>query len=321
MKPTRTIRWVLYHEPIHLFLRTAKVFAEEIGKLTGGRINVEVYTKEEYADKFKNGVQFEPIALIQNDDVEMSQMQVSVVGVWDSPDFFALEMPYLFRDHDHATRVLDGAIGRGLLDSLQEKTPVHGLAFTYSGGFRVIASDRDIRKTDDIAGLNVITSTNPVMVETVEQLGGNPIPVMIRDLRRGLVDEIVDKNMVYSLETTLPRYEYEADPSLQKHIIDTQHSMYLTTILISKEFWNSLDQEDQEYVRTAARSAAVQEREWSVDEADEYAENIARHKELGITYTKLSNEELDKMKEVVEPLYTKYKDLFSPGLIDNIFKS
>jgi TRAP-type C4-dicarboxylate transport system substrate-binding protein len=318
MKKNHTIRWVLYHEPIHLFVRTAKAFSQEIARLTGDRINVEVYTLEEYSDKFKNGVKHEPLSLIQNNDVEMSQMQTNLIGVWNAPDFFALEMPYLFKDHDHATRVLDGEIGRGLLDSLQKNTPVHGLAFTYSGGYRCLASDKKINSFEDLKGIKLVTAPNPVMVDTAKIFGCEPLAISARNY--DAKSEVLQKNG-YTVETTLPRYEYEANTAVQKHIVDTKHSMYLTSILISKDFWNSLDSEDQEFVRQAARVAAVREREESVAEAEDYAVNQARHDELGVSYYKFSDSEIAKMRDIVEPLYTKYEDVFSPGLINGILKA
>jgi TRAP-type C4-dicarboxylate transport system substrate-binding protein len=318
MKKNHVIRWVLYHEPVHLFIRTAKSFSNEIQKLTDGRISVEIYTLEEYADKFKNGVYHEPMALIQNDDIEMSQMQTNHIAIWGNPDFNALEMPYLFKDHEHATRVLDGQIGRQLLDSLQERTPVNGLAFTYSGGYRVMASDKELNSIDDFIGVNLITTPNPVMVETAKTLGCEPLPYYALDY--------VSKQSALSkpnhiLETTLPRYETEANTDVQKFIIDTSHSMYLTSILISKKLWSELDSEDQGFIRQAARHAAVQERIESVEEADEYAVNVQRHRELGVTYKKLDDTEISKMKEIVKPLYDKYEDLFSPGLLNGIIKA
>jgi TRAP-type C4-dicarboxylate transport system substrate-binding protein len=318
MKKQHTIRWVLYHEPIHLFVRTARAFSEEMQKLTNGRIAVEVYTLEEYADKFKNGVKHDPLALIQNNDVEMSQLQTGYVAMWNNPDFFALEMPYLFTDHDHATRVLDGAIGRTMLDSLQNNTTVHGLAFTYSGGYRVMASDKKINSAIEFIGSSLITTPNPVMVDTARALGCDPVPVMQRD--HDTKREFLELTN-HVVETTLPRYEYEVNTNVQKHIIDTSHSMYLTSILISKDFWNELDSEDQDYVRQAARAAAVREREESVAEADEYSKNTARHQELGITYTKFDEKELGNMREIVKPLYDKYSDLFTPGLVDGIIRA
>ena len=52
MSQKHTIRWVLYHEPVDLFQRTAEAFGQEITRLTDGRINVEVYTVAEFAEKY-----------------------------------------------------------------------------------------------------------------------------------------------------------------------------------------------------------------------------------------------------------------------------
>jgi len=317
MKKTHTIRWVLYHEPIHLFVRTAKVFSEEIQRLTDNRINVEVYSMKEYADKFHDGTTYDPIQLIQADEIEMSQLQINNIAAWDANDFYALEMPYLFRDHDHATRVLDGEIGQQLLNSLNHVSPVHGLAFTYSGGFRVLATDRPINTVDDLSSVNLLSTTiNPVMIETAKSFGCNTIPCVIRDS----VSEASSQPGV-SIETTLPRYEHESNTKIQKYITNTKHSMYLTSILISKEFWNSLDKEDQALVKQAAMAAGVQERTWSVNESADFAVDVEKHEKLGISYNEFPEEEIAKLKEAVIPLYDKYAQFFSPGLIDGIIRS
>ena len=65
MSQTRTIRWVLYHEPIDLFIRTAEAFGDEIARLTDGRINVEIYSTTEFAEKFKKGIDVEPLVWMQ----------------------------------------------------------------------------------------------------------------------------------------------------------------------------------------------------------------------------------------------------------------
>lgn len=318
MNNTRTIRWILYHEPIHLFIRTAKAFAEEIKRITDDRINVEVYTLKEYSEKFTDGVQYDPMTLIDHNKAEMSQVRTSLIGTWDCPDFFALEMPYLFKDHNHATRVLDGDIGAKMLQSIEDKTPVRGLAFTYSGGYRVMATDRPVHTAEDLSGLKLITTPNPVMVETLEHFGCEPVPFMLRDLQGK--SELADSNG-YSVETTLPRYEHEANTDVQKYIADTEHSMYLTSIIISKNFWTSLSTEDQLAIQEAARKAAVLERDWSVQEADEFSKDTAKHAELGITYITFDDVEKNKLREVVLPIYEKYAQLFTDNLLDKIIKS
>ena len=144
MSNTKTIRWVIFHEPIDLFLRTANAFCDEIEKNSNGRLNIEVYSMIEYAKKFHNGVVFDQAALINSGEVQMSQLYVSKIGEQRVSDFYALEMPFLFKDHDHATRVLEGEVGEFLLDKITAKSNVRGMAFTYSGGFRNVVSSKKV---------------------------------------------------------------------------------------------------------------------------------------------------------------------------------
>jgi TRAP-type C4-dicarboxylate transport system substrate-binding protein len=182
-----------------------------------------------------------------------------------------------------------------------------------------LATDRPINSVADLSGVNLLSTTiNPVMIETAKSFGCNTVPCVIRDYNS--VSEVSSQPGV-SIETTLPRYEHESNTKIQKYITNTKHSMYLTSILISKEFWNSLDQEDQAFVKQAAVSAGVQEREWSVNESADFALDAEKHEKLGISYKEFPEEEVAKLKEIVMPLYDKYAQFFSPGLIDGIIRA
>ena len=50
MNQPRKIRWLLEHEPVELFLRTAQEFDKRIRALTNDEIQVEIYTKEQYQE-------------------------------------------------------------------------------------------------------------------------------------------------------------------------------------------------------------------------------------------------------------------------------
>ena len=318
MNQTRKIRWLLYHEPIELFVRTAEAFAKEIKQLTEGRIEIEVYTIKEYNEKFSNGDAAAPLALMQSGDIEMSQVQVGTLGAWDASDFFALELPFLFNSHDHATRVLEGDIGQGMLKGLQKTTPAHGLAFTYSGGFRCVAADRDITTVDDLVGLNMTTSTNPVMVDTALAFGCVPVSVHTRDLDPAAATSRQTSNAV---ETTLPRYKNEANPEIHTHVTNTKHSMYLTSIIVATEFWNSLSDADKAAMEQAALTSSRLERQWSIDDANKISTSTEAQRELGITYKEFSEEETAKLKQRVEAIYNKYTQFFTPGLVDGIIRA
>jgi TRAP-type transport system periplasmic protein len=63
----------------------------------------------------------------------------------------ALDLPFVFADHDHATRVFEGEVGEELLNKITETSNVRGMAFTYSGGFRNIVSNKAAKSLKDLS--------------------------------------------------------------------------------------------------------------------------------------------------------------------------
>ena len=331
MNQTRKIRWLIAHEPVELFLRTAEAFSKKIAELTDGKFEIEIFTPSHYFEQAKitayktdlgnslgnfyrdNG----PIVEMEQGNIEISQVQINELAMWCNPDFWALEMPFLFRDHDHATRVFEGPIGRQLLDSVGENSPAKGMHFTYSGGFRCVVSENPINSLDDMKGLKYAIQTNPVLVDTVLALGGIPESFTLRDYVKKVKEEGFDAEL---LETTIPRYLAQFQGTTKKHLTNTKHNIFLTTIIMSKKFLESLNETDLAAFEAASLYASQLEREWSVNDSEEFAAKD-NHDDIGATYKELSDEDTAKFKELTAPLYDKYQNFFQAGLLDGIIKS
>ena len=151
---TTTIRWVIAHEPLSPFLRAAKDFQQFVNEAQSAeKIEVEVMTLSEYSMKYNDGVlvtKHDLLDLMEQGKIEMSQMYTTWLAEDIEHDMLALEMPFIFEDHEHATRVLEGDVGEELLDKITEKSNVRGMAFTYSGGFRNIITDKPVTSLKDL---------------------------------------------------------------------------------------------------------------------------------------------------------------------------
>ena len=130
------IKWLLFHEPADLFIRTAEDFQKHLDTLTNNKYEIEILTLTDYQNKYLDGLICDPFLELKEGRVQCSQLFSDILGDYDATDFYALSMPYLFKDHDHASRVFEGEIGKSLFEHLYEKTQVRGLSFTYSGGYR-----------------------------------------------------------------------------------------------------------------------------------------------------------------------------------------
>ena len=288
------IKWVLAHEPIELFIRAAKVFASEVERMAPGQLSIEVMTMSEYSNKYNNGVvvsKHELLDLLDAGKIEMSQTYTISLGQVNK-DFFALDLPFLFADHDHASRVFDGPIGKGLLDSLQESKRVKGLAFTYSGGFRIIPGNEPVSRIEDLRGMRVRTSFSPVAIDTFRAVGADVVPMELEELTEGLAQADVTIG-----ESTYPRVYALGQNRVSRVVNHTEHSLFLTSILVGTGFWDTLTPELQEVVSLAAKEAARYERELSIDDVLLVQD---RCEQDGIEVVRMSTEEQRRFAEATE---------------------
>ena len=309
------IKWVLAHEPIELFIRAAQVFASEVERMAPGQLSIEVMTMSEYSTKYNNGVvvsKHELLDLLDAGKIEMSQTYTITLGKVNK-DFFALDLPFLFADHDHASRVFEGPVGKGLLDSLQESKKVKGLAFTYSGGFRIIPGNEPVSRIEDLRGMKVRTSHSPVAIDTFRAVGADVVPMELEELTDGLAQADVAIG-----ESTYPRVYALGQNRVSKVVNHTEHSLFLTSILVGTDFWSTLTPELQEVVGLAAKEAARYERELSVADVELVQE---RCKQDGIEVVRMSTEEQSRFAQATQEVYAKYQDYFTTGLVDSIKRS
>jgi TRAP-type C4-dicarboxylate transport system substrate-binding protein len=310
---TMKIRWVIAHEPLSLFVRAAESFAREINAKVKNKIEIEIMTLSQYSERYNNGVQVSKhdlLDLMNQGKIEMSQMYTTWLAEKYNSDMHVLDMPFLFRDHDHAQKVLEGEVGIELLNGLEKNSNIRGLAFTYSGGFRMIPANKAFRSLEDFKGEFIRSNKNQFAMETFKAIGAIPVARELEEINEGVADgEFVGG------ESAWPRVYPLEQNRFSKAMNDTKHSLFLTSMIIQTDFWNSLDSEMQKAMRESAVSAAREERAESIKDG-ELAKIKAKCE--GIEIVELSAEDMTKFEKATEVVYEKFNSFFSEGLISRI---
>jgi len=309
------LRWVLAHIPYDLFLRSAAAFAKKAHEISNGAIEIDVMGIDQYQKKYAPNTDIKNLqgfALVNSGAIEMSQTYNAVLGS-NLQDLRALDMPYLFDNHEQATRVLDGPIGLAMLKGLENRSNVRGLAFTYSGGFRIMVSNQPLNSVDAINGQRVRVSYSPVAVDTFGLLGAKPVSTSVADAAEAQRDNLVDMG-----ENTWARFFRTGVNKYVTHAANTKHSLFLTSIIINKKIWNDFTPETREMLQVAALEAAEAERKESLIDAEAV---MKQAKESGIVVTDWSNDQQNEMKEKTASVYDKYAKTFTPKLLDKIKNS
>lgn len=334
MTTPRKIRWMIAHHPVYLFQRTAEAFGAELERLLPGRFELEVHTPDTYVkqydklhkfayarethplerafdvpeDKIVNHPSERWAALwdgLRDGDIEITQAQIFNVGAYLDKDYHVLDLPFLFKSHDHVSRVLDGEIGDKMGAKLGETTGITGIAFTYSGGYRIFGSNSEITNLTDLLDSKVYVGS-AASHNLFDRLGHKNYTSMSDD------DGKASADTTSAIETTYLRFA-------GKHVFKTNHSMFLTTILTGNKFWDSLTIEEQLVFRQIVKTVAKLEREWSVNDAKTY-EDTAEAK--GIKIIPISQEDTEKLTRAAQYSYAYLKNQYSvdPDLITSIIQ-
>jgi len=298
----KKITWLLFHEPAELFIRTAEHFEQELNAQTGDAYEFEILELADYEAKYCGGKQCDPLEELRSGRVQMSQLYIEALAQANVTNFLALSLPYLFRDHAHATRVFEGEIGAELLDHVQDTIGIKGLSFTYSGGYKCMAVNRPVHTVEEFNNLTYKLKTNSVGVDMFNALGATPVEGDVADFR----------------DTTLPRYGADARED-QTHAIKTEHAMYLTTILANREMMDSMSESHFEAFKQAAKVAAHAERIKSVQDADDISVTPALQRSLNISQLiEFDAAQHAKLREKLEPVREKWRAFFPNALVDRI---
>ncbi len=315
MSNTTKIRWVIAHEPLNLFLRAAEDFERRVNEQQSEhKIEVEIMTLSEYSQRYNDGVvvtKHDLLDLMESGKIEMGQMYTTWLAEKYEQDFLVFDLPFLFKDHDHATRVLEGNIGETLLAKLTDKSNVRGLSFTYSGGFRQMISNKKVSTLEELAGTPVRSNRNPVAQATISALGMKPVVAEVEDLRQVVVD-----GQAQGGETNYPRVYPLRQNEVTKTVIDTGHSLFLTSMIIGDRFWDSLSPAVQDVIKQAAVLAGREERAETIRDGARAEQRLVE--EEGANIVKWTQEQRDAAKIALSGVYDQFSDTFTPGLVDSV---
>lgn len=313
----KKVRWVIAHEPIGLFLKVAERFSKEVNKKTGGMFDIEVLSLSDYAAKYNNGEKITKdalLGLIDSGAIEMSHIYTTWLADYNK-DLHALDLPFLFRDHGHASAVLDGEIGKELLAGVSKASNIKAMSFTYSGGYRIVPANFKADTVESWKGRRVRTSRSPVAKDTFKLLGavhydGIPLEGM---------NKAADDNVIDAGESTYVRvFPLEHHKSF-KYVNDTAHSLFLTSIIVNQRFFSQLDSATQKIMAEAAERAAKLERKESVADIPNI---LAECERKSVEVVRMPESEIAKFKDITAKVYDMYKDYFnSKDLVKRIQNS
>jgi len=283
--------------PDHPYNLAAEKFKEILESTAPEPVEVEIYHSAQLGSErdLTEGLQLGSIDLA---------IVPGTIGLFE-PLMKVLDLPYIFRDRDHAYKVLDGEIGQQLASKLPEKN-LRLLAY-WENGFRHITNNkRPIQKPEDLEGIKIRVPENTTYVDTFNNWKANVVTMAFGELYTALQQGTVDgQENPLALIATNKFYE------TQKYLSLTGHFYGPAQLLISEVTWKKLSPAMQEAVQKAAIEARDYERQLLIDREAEYLQQL---KNEGMEVNEV---DIDAFMESVKPVWDKYRAEFG-DIIDQI---
>jgi tripartite ATP-independent transporter DctP family solute receptor len=271
------------------------VAVENMGKklaaATNGRLSVQMY------GSMQLGGEKEMIEQGQVGAIQLVRVSVGAFGpVVDELNVFNL--PFVFRNTAHMQKVVDGPIGKELLDKITNnpKTRLVGLCWMDAGARNLYSTKKPIDTIADLKGLKVRVMGNPIFVDMMNSLGGNGVPMGYDQVFNALQTGVID-----GAENNPPSFVFDNHYQVAKFYTLTEHLIIPEVLMFSRRTWDGLSKEDQALITKVSQEAQLDERKlWK-----EYEQKaVDKMKAAGIKIIDVPDKK--PYQDAVKPVWDKY---------------
>jgi len=236
-------------------------FQKALNKKSGGKMDVKIFPDGQL------GSEREVLELLQIGSVAVTKVSAATLSNF-VPEYHILGIPYLFRDKQHQFDVLEGEVGKSILQK-GSKFWLRGLGYYDAGSRSFYTSNKAIRTPEDLNGLKIRVMNNQMAINMVNALGGSATPMAYGELYTAIQQGVVD-----GAENNPPSFVSSNHYEVSKYYTLDQHSSVPDVLLIGTKYWDQLSEQERIWVQEAAdESSQAQKQFWndSVEESMEIA--------------------------------------------------
>jgi tripartite ATP-independent transporter DctP family solute receptor len=246
--------------------KTDTAFKEKVEELSGGSITIDIQaggvlgSENDVLDSMVGG----------SNSIDISRISAFALTSYGAQKSKLLSIPYTFVSRQHWWNFANSDLASAFLNEPQDLgLPLRGI-FYGEEGFRHFFTTTEVKGIEDLKGLKLRVSNDPVMNGIVQGLGASPTVVSFGELYSALQTGVVD-----GAEQPIANYKSNAFDEVAPNLILDGHTLGAIQVVITDSAWNKL---------TSAQQAVLYE-------AGKYAQNY--NAELSET---VENEVLDELK-------------------------
>jgi TRAP-type transport system periplasmic protein len=285
------------------YYKGAVALADAAKELSGGRMTIQIFANAQL------GNDRDMVEGMQLGSIDLSSPSTGAMGAV-VPAANVLDLPYIFDDHAHVYRVLDGPFADQLY-KLFDTVGFHPLGY-WEIGFRNLTNNvRPVRTPADVKGLKLRTLPAAIHQRAWSLVGAQPVAIDFTELYNALQTGVVDgQENPYNIILLGKLHE------VQKHLTITRHIYGTAPTSVSDKTWAKLGPELQGILKEAVKRSTPIQRQ-----AASGTEGAQLDKIKGFGMQVVENADRAAFQKAMQPAWELYTGRFGAqgqALIDTI---
>jgi tripartite ATP-independent transporter DctP family solute receptor len=242
--PTYKLRLSTMDAPEADSTMAAQKFADVLEILSGGKVKVDVFHSGQLGD------QKTQILDVMRGTLDMT---IDTSPGWfadlaNYPQIGVLDTPYVYRDLDHAYRVLTGPVGQKHWDYLAKNAGLRVLDIWYMGTreLNLVKKAGPVRRPEDLRGIKLRMPNVESWLDIGRALGATPTPLGFGEVYMALKSGTIEGQ-----DNPLPTSDWAKFYEVTHYIILTDHVMGFITPVINEKLWQDMPEEYRVYIQKA----------------------------------------------------------------------
>lgn len=257
--------------------QTDLAFKEKVEELSGGKIKIDLQasgvlgSENDVLDTMLGG----------GGTIDMSRISAFALTPYGGEKSKLLSVPFTFVNREHFWNFATSDLApEFLMEPYEKGTGIRGL-FYGEEGFRHFFTTKEVKGIEDLKGMKLRVSNDPVMQGMVEGLGASPTVIAFGELYSALQTGVVD-----GAEQPIANYKSNAFPEVAPYLILDGHTLGAIQVVITDEAWNKLTEEQQNILVEAGKYASEYNRKISEEQEQKVLEEL---KAQGVTVVEVND--------------------------------
>ena len=221
-----------------------KKFAEIVEKNSNGRFKIQIYPSSQLGDQKAS------LELAKSGVIQFAHINTSVLENFDSI-YSVLNLPYIFKDYDHYTKVMRSDKMTEVFESTLDKGFI-SLIYIEGGARSIYTKSKAINTPSDLKGIKLRVQDSPTYIEMAKLLGATPVALNFSEVYTSIQQGVID-----GAENNFPSYVEAGHAEVAKEFSMTEMARSSDILTVGAPFWNTLSDEDKQIFRDAAKETEI----------------------------------------------------------------